>query len=45
MWSDHPGGCNVLMGDGGVHFVIDEINQATWAGMASRAGGEVLADW
>ena len=45
MWSDHPGGCNVLMGDGSVHFIVNEINQTTWAGMASRAGGEVLAEW
>ena len=38
--SDHPGGCNVLMGDGSVQFASDNINPIVWAAMATRAGGE-----
>ncbi len=39
--ADHPGGANVLYGDGSVHFISETINQQTWAGLATRAGGEV----
>ncbi len=38
--SDHPGGCNILMGDGGVHWASDTINPVIWAAIATRAGGE-----
>jgi prepilin-type N-terminal cleavage/methylation domain-containing protein/prepilin-type processing-associated H-X9-DG protein len=38
--SDHPGGCNVLMGDGSVRWVSDLINQLLWEAMATRAGRE-----
>jgi prepilin-type processing-associated H-X9-DG protein len=44
MFSDHPGGANVLMGDGSVRFVGELVHQPTWAAMCSRAGGEVFAD-
>ncbi|MBX9583128.1 MAG: DUF1559 domain-containing protein [Gemmataceae bacterium] len=43
--SRHPGGVNVLMGDGSVRFVRDGIDLATWRGMGSRDGGEVLGDF
>ncbi len=42
--SDHPGGCNVLMGDSSVHWVSDLINQLVWEAMATRAGGEATSD-
>jgi prepilin-type processing-associated H-X9-DG protein len=42
--SDHPGGCNVLMGDGSVRWVSDLINQLLWEAMATRAGGESVND-
>jgi prepilin-type N-terminal cleavage/methylation domain-containing protein/prepilin-type processing-associated H-X9-DG protein len=42
--SDHPGGCNVLMGDGSVRWVSDLINQLLWEAMATRAGGEAVND-
>jgi prepilin-type N-terminal cleavage/methylation domain-containing protein/prepilin-type processing-associated H-X9-DG protein len=42
--SDHPGGCNVLMGDGSVRWVSDLINQLLWEAMATRAGKEAVDD-
>jgi prepilin-type N-terminal cleavage/methylation domain-containing protein/prepilin-type processing-associated H-X9-DG protein len=39
--SMHPGGVNVLMGDGSVRFVSDSIDLGIWRGMASIQGGEV----
>ncbi|MBX6314615.1 MAG: DUF1559 domain-containing protein [Isosphaeraceae bacterium] len=38
----HPGGCNVLMGDGSVKLIKDSINQRTWWSLGTKAGGEVL---
>lgn len=43
--SRHPGGVNVLMGDGSVRFVSQTIALATWRAIASRAGGEVLENF
>jgi len=37
--SNHPGGVNVLMGDGHVVFVTDEIDQQTWWALGSRNDG------
>jgi prepilin-type processing-associated H-X9-DG protein len=44
--SDHPGGVNLLMCDGSVHFITDEIDAASWTALATRAGGDrsVLED-
>ena len=42
MASDHPGGCNVLLGDGSVRFVRETIYPWTWVGLSTRGGGEVL---
>ena len=39
--SQHPGGVNVLMGDGSVKFVRDRVNSRTWWAMGTRAGGEL----
>ncbi|MBX6313890.1 MAG: DUF1559 domain-containing protein [Isosphaeraceae bacterium] len=39
----HPGGVNVLFGDGGVHFIKDSVNQNIWWALGTRAGGEVLS--
>jgi prepilin-type N-terminal cleavage/methylation domain-containing protein/prepilin-type processing-associated H-X9-DG protein len=41
--SNHPGGVNVLFGDGSVKFVKDSINQSTWLALGTRSGGEVLS--
>lgn len=45
MYAEHPGGCNVLLGDGSVHFISEMINQLTWAAMSSRAKGEVVGEF
>jgi prepilin-type N-terminal cleavage/methylation domain-containing protein/prepilin-type processing-associated H-X9-DG protein len=41
--SYHPGGVNVLMTDGSVRFMKDSINQMTWWGLGTIAGGEVIS--
>jgi prepilin-type processing-associated H-X9-DG protein len=41
--SRHPGGCNVLMGDGSVRFLKNSISQLTLWGLGSRAQGEVIS--
>lgn len=41
--SYHPGGVNVLMGDGSVKFIKDSISGATWRGLGTVAGGEAIS--
>ena len=41
--SNHPGGVNILMGDGSVRFAKDSINQATWWALGTRNNGEVIS--
>ena len=41
--SRHPGGVNVGLADGSVRFVRDAVNLATWRGLGSRNGGEILS--
>jgi prepilin-type N-terminal cleavage/methylation domain-containing protein/prepilin-type processing-associated H-X9-DG protein len=43
--SRHPNGANLLLGDGSVRFVANGVDPLTWRGVASRNGGEVLADF
>jgi prepilin-type N-terminal cleavage/methylation domain-containing protein/prepilin-type processing-associated H-X9-DG protein len=43
MYSLHPGGANVLMGDGSVRFVKQSINLVAWQGLSSRNNGEVIS--
>jgi prepilin-type processing-associated H-X9-DG protein len=38
--SMHPGGVQVLMADGSVQFVTDDITVAAWRALATIAGGE-----
>lgn len=38
--SEHPGGVHVLMGDGAVHFVGNNVDIAIWAALATRSGSE-----
>ncbi|WP_165246352.1 DUF1559 domain-containing protein [Paludisphaera soli] len=39
----HPGGVNVLLGDGSVRFIKDSISIPTWRALSSIAGGEVIS--
>jgi len=44
--SKHPGGVQVLFGDGSVRFVRNSIELTTWQSLASINGGEVISgDW
>ncbi len=43
--SFHPGGVNVVLGDGSVRFVRDSVDVAAWRAVATRAGGEVVGDY
>jgi prepilin-type N-terminal cleavage/methylation domain-containing protein/prepilin-type processing-associated H-X9-DG protein len=43
MRSRHPGGVNTLFGDGSVKFIKNSINQLTWWGLGTKAGGEVIS--
>ncbi|MEW4455521.1 DUF1559 domain-containing protein [Bremerella sp. JC817] len=44
-YSFHPGGINILLGDGSVRFLPDTINLDTLWAMTSCAGGEVPAQY
>ncbi len=39
--SEHPGGANLTMGDGSVHFVNESIDYQTYNALGTRAGEEV----
>jgi prepilin-type processing-associated H-X9-DG protein len=41
--SYHPGGVNVLFGDGSVRFVKNSVAGITWRALGSVAGGEVIS--
>ncbi len=41
--SFHPGGVNVLLLDGSVRFVQENISQSLWRALGTRAGGEPAA--
>jgi prepilin-type N-terminal cleavage/methylation domain-containing protein/prepilin-type processing-associated H-X9-DG protein len=43
MYALHPGGANVLMGDGSVRFIKQSINLLAWQALSSRAVGEVIS--
>ena len=42
--SRHPGGVNVIMADGSLHFVTNDIALATWRAMGTMNGSEVIQD-
>ena len=44
MESMHPGGANILMGDGAVHLYTDNHRLSTWVALISRNGGEVISE-
>jgi prepilin-type processing-associated H-X9-DG protein len=41
--SNHPGGVNLLMGDGGVRFVKDSVALTVWRALSTRNAGEVIS--
>jgi prepilin-type N-terminal cleavage/methylation domain-containing protein/prepilin-type processing-associated H-X9-DG protein len=41
--SNHPGGANVMFGDGSVKFIKDSINMQTWWALGTRNSGEVIS--
>lgn len=43
--SRHPGGVNVLFGDGTTRFVGDGIDSSAWKALATRAGHETEVNW
>ena len=43
MMSEHPGGANVLFGDGSVRFIKQSIYPYTWVALSTRNGGEVIS--
>ena len=42
--SYHPGGVNILLGDGSVRFLKNAINGPTWRALGTIAGGEIVGD-
>jgi prepilin-type N-terminal cleavage/methylation domain-containing protein/prepilin-type processing-associated H-X9-DG protein len=43
LFSFHPGGINVLMGDGSVRFLKDSVNVVTLRALVTLAGSEVIS--
>ena len=44
MYAEHPGGGNVCLGDGSVHFVADNVDLILWAEYSSINEGEVTEE-
>jgi prepilin-type N-terminal cleavage/methylation domain-containing protein/prepilin-type processing-associated H-X9-DG protein len=45
MYAEHPGGCNIALGDGSVRFVSEFVNQNTWAALSSRSMGDIVGEY
>ena len=43
--SAHPGGVQILLGDGSVRFISDNISLITWQSLGDRADGSVVGDF
>ncbi|MDB5338670.1 MAG: hypothetical protein JWN70_4289 [Planctomycetaceae bacterium] len=43
--SDHVGGVHVLMADGAVRFVSDNISMTIWQAVGSASGGEIVGEF
>jgi prepilin-type N-terminal cleavage/methylation domain-containing protein len=41
----HTGGVHLLMGDGRVRFLTENVDLNLWKSIATRSGGEVVADY
>lgn len=42
MWGEHDSGCNVLFGDGSVHFYTTFTDADVWVALSTRNGQEVV---
>ncbi len=42
--SRHPGGVNILLGDGSVHFIVDTVDLSAWRALSTINNGEVITD-
>ena len=42
--ADHPGGAQILLCDGSVHFLSESVSLPVFLSLASRNGGEVIRD-
>lgn len=45
MYAEHPGGGNLTMGDGSVHFFPETIDLFTFAELSSMGEGEISENW
>jgi prepilin-type N-terminal cleavage/methylation domain-containing protein len=43
MFSQHPAGANVTLGDGGMRFIAASIDRTVWAALCSMNGGESVS--
>ena len=41
--SYHPGGVNMLFGDGSVRFIKESVALSVWRALCTRNGGEVIS--
>ncbi len=41
--SQHPGGVNLLLGDGSVRFMKNSIALSVWRALSTRNGGEITS--
>jgi prepilin-type processing-associated H-X9-DG protein len=41
--SSHPGGVNVLFGDGSVRFIKSSIGYDVWYAIGTRSSGEIVS--
>lgn len=45
MYSDHAGGCHVMMGDGSVRFMSEFMNPDTFVALSTCASGEIPGEY
>jgi len=43
--SNHPGGVNMVLGDGSVHFIKNHIDPATWRALSTRGVSEAIPSY
>jgi prepilin-type processing-associated H-X9-DG protein len=41
--SFHPGGVNVLFGDGHLGFVLDSVNASVWTALGTYNAGDLVS--